>query len=92
MLKSEKNFYRTLAAGLLLCAGLYAEEMLHFIHFGYQNPENDTWTRDVTACKPVPGRDTDIECPVRGYGWYRYRYVDHKYPNRNDMVPVDRIQ
>lgn len=91
-LLSERYFYRALLAGLLLCLVLYAEEAVHFMRYGWNSPDNDTWGRDVSDCRPVPGRSMDIECPVRGYGLTRYRYLDHKDPAHNDIFPVDRIQ
>lgn len=92
---SEKIFYRILLPGLLLCLALYAEEAVHFLHYGLISPDNDAWTRDISSCKPVTGNITEIECPVRGYGMARYRYKFHIDPGhhiRNSIFFVDRIE
>lgn len=92
MIRSEKTFYRVLAVGLLLCAGLYAEEANHLYRYGWNSPDNDYSTRDMSHCKQVQGRKEDVECPVRGYGWARFRYIDHKDPVHNDIFFIDRNQ
>ena len=89
----QKKLFNKLAAwGLLLCLVLYAEETVHFLHYGWKGPDNLLATRDVSDCRPVPGKNMDMECPVRGYGWARVRYKDHDGPNYTHMKYIDRIE
>jgi hypothetical protein len=91
MITSEKNFYRVLLLGLLLCVALYAEETIHFLHYGWKDPDSDAWISDISKCKRVAGSSTDLKCPIRGYGLALYRYRDHKAPGHdtpNDIVMV----
>jgi hypothetical protein len=94
MIRNDKVFYRVLAVSVLLCVALYAEETVHFMRYGWSSPDNNFFTRDMTDCKPVPGKITDVECPIRGYGWTRFRYNQnfHSSFKRNFIDAVDRIQ
>ena len=88
MISSEKTFYRVLLLGLLLCVALYAEETIHFIHYGLKNPY-ELWMKDISKCQRVPGSSTEFECPVEGYGMVRCRYKDHSDPGHN--TPKDLV-
>jgi hypothetical protein len=91
MITSEKTFYRALLLGLLLCVALYAEEAVHFIHYGWNSPDTDAWISDISKCQRVARSSTDLECPIAGYGLALYRYMDHKDPGHNtpnDIVIV----
>lgn len=92
MIRNNRVFYPIFFLSLLLCLGLYAEEARHYMHYGWNSPDNIAWTRDISTCHPVPGSTTDIECPVWGYGMARYRYKDHDDPLHNDIFFIDRIQ
>jgi hypothetical protein len=95
MVHSEKTFYRIFLPGLLLCLALYAEETVHFLHYGWNSPDNAAWIGDLSKCQRVPGSNTDLECQIRGYGLARYRYrQDAKDPKNNmpnHIFFVDRI-
>jgi hypothetical protein len=97
MMRNDRTYYCVLVLGLLLCVGLYAEETVHFLLYGWNDPDANPLFRDVSNCQRVPESSTDIECPVKGYGSLRYRYKDLNYPDpehkiRNNMVVIDRIQ
>jgi hypothetical protein len=90
MITSEKNFYRIVLLGLLLCVALYAEETVHFLHYGWKSPGDELWGKDISKCQPVPG-STYLECPIKGYGMARFRYLHHRDPGhytREDIVIV----
>jgi hypothetical protein len=40
----------------------------------------------------VPGRSTDIECPVCGYGLARYRFGPRQATAHKEIFFIDRIQ
>ena len=96
MIHSERNFYCVFLSGLMLCAALYTEEALHFLHYGWHSPDNDAWISDISKCRRVPGSATDMECPIGGYGMARYRYRNDEKDPRNNMPNhlffVDRNQ
>jgi hypothetical protein len=83
MILSEKTFYRVLLLGLLLCGALYGEETVHFLRYGWNNPDTDAWINDISKCQRVPGSSIDLECPIRGYGLALYRYKEHKEPGHD---------
>ena len=93
MIRNDRIFFRVFAISTLLCAVLYAEEIAHFMHYGWDSPDNDFFTRDMSVCKPVPGSNIDVECPIRGYGWARFRYNQnyHSYARHSSIDFVDRI-
>ncbi len=91
MIDRERWFLPLLGAGLLLCGAFYAEEAIHFIHYG-GDPTDYTTMIDVLKCEPVPGDSAEVECPIRGYGRQRYRYQDTKHPAFNKMTSIDRNQ
>jgi hypothetical protein len=78
MIQNEKIFYRVLLLGLLLCITLYAEETIHFLRYGWNSTDTDYWINDISKCQRVPGSNTDLDCPIRGYGLTRYRYREHR--------------
>jgi len=94
MRQMERVRSRILTGSLLLCAALYAEETVHFLQYGWNSPDNRPFTRDMSSCRPVPGKAGDVECPVEGYGWarYRYRFADRRDPRHNEIDFVDRTQ
>lgn len=92
MMDNDRIFYPVLLAALAICLGLYAEEALHFKHFGWSCPDNDTRTRDITRCQPVAGSATDVECPVEGYGLQRYQFLGANDPLQARMAVIDRIR
>jgi len=94
MIQNDKVFYRVLAVSVLLCMALYAEEAAHFMRYGWNSPDNNFFTRDMSVCKPVPGKIAEVECPIVGYGWTRFRYNEkyHSSFKHNYIDPVDRIQ
>jgi hypothetical protein len=94
MIRNDKIFYRVLTVSVFLCVALYAEEVVHFMHYGWDSPDNNFFTRDMSVCRPVPGKSADVECPIKGYGWARFRYNQkyHSYFKHNFIDFVDRIQ
>jgi hypothetical protein len=88
----QKFFLPLILAGLAVCLVLYAVETAHFVRYGWHSPDNDAWNRDISACRPVPGSSTDIECPVRGYGYARYRFGPRQTPTHKEIFIIDRIQ
>ena len=88
----QKLFLSLILAGLALCIVLYTVEIAHFVRYGWRSPDNDAWNRDISACQPVPGSSTDIECPVRGYGSARYRFGPRQAPTHKEIFFIDRIQ
>jgi hypothetical protein len=87
MTTNGETFYRVLLLGLLLCVALYAEETVHFLHYGWKSADTDGWISDISKCQRVPGSDTDLECPIRGYGLTRYRYRDRDHKSTGPNVP-----
>ncbi len=83
MITNGKIFYRVLLLGLLLCVALYAEETVHFLHYGWKSIDTDSRVSDISKCRRVPASDTELECPIRGYGLTRYRIKDHKDTERS---------
>jgi hypothetical protein len=83
MITNGKTFYRVLLLGLLLCVALHTEETIHFLHYGWKSVDTDSLVGDISKCRPVPGSDTELECPIRGYGFTRYRYKNHKDAERS---------
>ena len=83
MIRSEKTFYRVFLLGLLLCLILYAEEAVHFLHYGWRSQDTDSWVSDISKCQRVEGSSTDLKCPIKGYGLVLYRYRDYKVPGHN---------
>lgn len=92
MMRNGRTFHRILVVALALCVALYSEETIRYLRYGWNSPDNSPWTRDLSQCRPVPGSSTDIECPVRGYGLARYRYQQHRTPQDNDIIFIDRNQ
>jgi hypothetical protein len=88
----QRLFLPLILASLAVCLVLYAIEAAHFVRYGWRSPDNDAWNRDISACQPVPGSSTDIECPVRGYGHARYRFGPRQAPAHKEIFFIDRIQ
>jgi hypothetical protein len=91
MITSEKNFYRVLLLGLLLCVALYAEETVHFIHYGLNSPYDELWMTDISKCQQVRGSSTELECPIKGYGLVRCRYKNHRDPGHNTPKDLEIV-
>jgi hypothetical protein len=94
MIENNKAFYSVFLSGLALCIGLYAGEAVHFIRYGWHSADTDYWVSDLSKCRSVQGSETDLECPIPGYGWalYRYRDLEDKRRSPHVIYYVDRIK
>jgi len=91
MARSDTTFYGVFLASLALCLALYAEEALHFKHYGWKSPDNMPGGRQLVRCRPVPGTSADYDCPVQGYGWAQYRDAS-RFGGERGVYFVDRTQ
>lgn len=86
-MRRKNTFELTLVTGLTLCLAFYAEETVHFLHYGRSGiPASDT-DQIPAFCEPVAGMShSDFECLIDGYGRARYRHLNHQYQF------IDRIE
>lgn len=85
---SDRLFHISLYIGLIICLGFYATEAVHFYQYGY-GPKNEIYipVKNHPQCRRLDGSSSEFECPLRGYGFARFRIS----PPAHNLVYTDPL-
>jgi hypothetical protein len=71
---NDRLFRISLLLGLTTCIGLYVSEAIHFYRYGFDQ-ETYIPVGNHPQCKSVNGSNSEFDCPVKGYGFARFRVI-----------------